>query len=459
MIVSIVSLFFLYCSYSIFISSNGLSYFILAMKRNFFYIFEELFKIMIHYEKFILSNGLRVLVHTDIASPLVAMNILYDVGSRDESPDRTGFAHLFEHLMFGGSINIPRYDEPLEKVGGENNAFTSADITNYYLTLPSKNLETAFWLESDRMLSLAFSEKSLEVQRNIVMEEYKQRYQNKPYGDVWLLLKPLAYKFHPYRWPTIGQKMEHVETASLQDVKDFFKKFYHPGNAILTLSGDISLETAKDLCEKWFAPIPACTPYVRNLPIEPLQTAARSLSVERDVPFDAFYRAYPMCNRLHKDYYACDIISGVLSEGQSSRLNQRLVRELQLFSDINAYLSGDIDEGLFVFSGRLREGVDMKIAEEAIDKEIHTLIHEGVTEIELTKIVNKVESIQVMAEMNITEKAMNLAYWELLGDPSRVNTEIEFYKACTVSDIQNTAAALFKPEKSNTLYYFSSGTL
>lgn len=414
---------------------------------------------MIQYDKFVLSNGLRVLVHTDIASPLVAMNILYDVGSRDENPERTGFAHLFEHLMFGGSVNIPRYDEPLEKVGGENNAFTSSDITNYYLTIPSKNLETAFWLESDRMLSLAFSNKSLDVQRNVVIEEFKQRYLNKPYGDVWLLLKPLAYKIHPYRWPTIGKKMEHIETAQLHDVKEFYDRYYHPGNAIFSLCGDISTEEAKALCEKWFAPLSSRNVFRRNILAEPLQTASRTLSVERDVPYDAIYKAFPMCSRMHPDYYPTDIISGVFSEGQSARLLRHLVNEQQLFTDISAYITGDIDNGLFIFSGRLREGVAMNRAEEALNKEISVMMDDGISESEMEKIVNKVESIQVMAEMNIGEKAMNLAYWELLGNAARINQEVEYYKACTLQKVREVAMDIFRPEKSNTLYYFSKDKL
>lgn len=408
---------------------------------------------MIQFERFTLDNGLRVIVHTDKSTPMAVMNILYDVGARDENPDKTGFAHLFEHLMFGGSANIPDYDEPLQLVGGENNAFTSNDITNYYLSLPAENLETGFWLESDRMLELAFSKKSLDVQRNVVIEEFKQRYLNQPYGDVWLLLRPLAYKVHPYSWPTIGKEISHVADATMDDVKSFFYTHYRPNNAVMVVAGNVELEEVKALCNKWFAPIPAGNVPVRNLPVEPPQTEARTLSVERPVPASAIYKTWHIVNRLHPDFYATDLVSDILANGKSSRLYQRLVKEKKLFTDINAYQTGDIDAGLFVVSGRLAVGTAMEVAEAAIDAELEELKKNQVEERELDKLKNKLEANHVFGEMSALNKAMNLAYAELLGDADRVNTEMERYKVVTPADIQRLANEIFTPENSSTLYY------
>jgi predicted Zn-dependent peptidase len=410
---------------------------------------------MINFERFTLENGLRVLVHTDKSTPMAVMNILYDVGARDENPDKTGFAHLFEHLMFGGSANIPDYDEPLQLVGGENNAFTSNDITNYYLTLPAENLETGFWLESDRMLALAFSDKSLEVQRSVVIEEFKQRYLNQPYGDVWLLLRPLAYKVHPYNWATIGKEIKHVEDATMDDVKGFFYKHYRPNNAILVVAGNVTVEQVKELCNKWFLPIPAGQKIERNLPKEPAQTEARKLTVERAVPASAIYKTWHIADRLHPDYYAVDLASDILSNGKSSRLYQRLVKDQKLFSDINAYQTGDIDAGLFVVSGRLNKDVKMEDAEKAIEEQLDLLKKEIVEERELDKLKNKLESNNVFGEMSVLNKAMNLAYAELLGDANRVNNEMEQYRKVTPADIQRVANTVFTPENSSTLYYYA----
>ncbi|MBI2269599.1 MAG: insulinase family protein [Bacteroidetes bacterium] len=413
---------------------------------------------MIKFDKFTLNNGLRVIVHNDTSTPMVCMNILYDVGARDEDPDKTGFAHLFEHLMFGGSVNIPSYDEPLQRVGGENNAFTTNDITNYYLTLPSNNIETAFWLESDRMLSLGFSEKSLEVQRNVVIEEFRQRYLNQPYGDVWLLLKPMAYKVHPYMWATIGKEISHIENARMEDVKAFFHKHYKPVNAIMVLSGDITTEKAKPLAEKWFGPIPGGEPNKRNLPVEPVQTEARSLTVEKDVPVDAIYKVYHMCSKYDQEYYTVDLISDVLSRGNSSRFHNELLKKQKLFSDINAYVSGDLDKGLFVVSGKLVKGVKMEDAEKAIDAELDKLKTQLVDEKELTKVKNKMESALVFSEMDIMNKAMNLAISEHLGDADIINHEVEKYNAVTASGIQEQAKKIFTKQNSSVLYYLSKKT-
>ncbi|MEO6903369.1 MAG: pitrilysin family protein [Bacteroidia bacterium] len=408
---------------------------------------------MINFEKFQLENGLRVIVHKDSATPLACINILYDVGARDEQPEQTGFAHLFEHLMFGGSANIENYDEPLQLVGGENNAFTTNDITNYYLTLPAENLETGFWLESDRMLSLAFSDKSLEVQRSVVIEEFKQRYLNQPYGDVWLLLRPMAYKIHPYSWDTIGKEIGHIENAKIGDVKNFFKKFYNPNNAIMVVAGSVSLEEVKRLSEKWFAPIPKGPENKRNLPVEPEQTEARSLTVERDVPADAIYKAYHMCSRYDKEYYAIDLISDILSQGNSSRIHNALIKEKKLFSDIHAYVMGDFDKGLFVISGKLAVGISMEKAEKGINEELEKIKNHLVLNDELTKVKNKVEATHVFGEVEVLSKATNLAVSELLGNANIINEEVTKYLAVTAEEIKIQANIIFKPQNCSTLYY------
>lgn len=408
---------------------------------------------MIQFEKFKLKNNLTVIVHTDKSTPLACVNILYDVGARDEDENKTGFAHLFEHLMFGGSINVPNYDEPLQLVGGENNAFTTNDITNYYCTVPAENLETAFWLESDRMLSLAFTDKSLEVQRSVVIEEFKQRYLNQPYGDVWLLLRPLAYHVHPYKWATIGKEISHIENATMDDVKSFFKKHYNPSNAIMVVAGNVELEQVKLLAEKWFAPIDAGSKPTRKLPKEPSQRESRKLSVERDVPVDSIYKAYHMVSRKDKKYYACDLLSDILSRGNSSRLYNALVKDNPLFSELNAYVMGDFDEGLFVVSGKLSEGVSMENAEAAIITELNKIKAEKVNHTELQKCKNKVESSITFSETDVLNKATNLAISELLGDADLINQEIGNYLKVTADDVHEMANAILDENNCSTLYY------
>ncbi len=410
---------------------------------------------MIKTEKFTLENGLRVIIHKDKTTPVVAMNILYDVGAKDEDPDKTGFAHLFEHLMFGGSKNIPEYDVPLQDAGGENNAFTSNDITNYYITIPKTNIETAFWLESDRMLSLAFTDKSLEVQRSVVIEEFKQRYLNQPYGDAWLLIRPLAYKVHPYKWATIGKEISHIENAVMTDVKDFFYKHYTPDNAIMVIAGDVETEEIKRLSKKWFGGIKAGKKTRRKLPDEPTQTQARTLTVERDVPFDAIYKVYHICKRNDKRFYIIDLLSDVLSNGQSSRLYQKLVKEQKLFAQIDAYHTGNVEEGLFVISGKLIKGVSYELAEKAINEQIKIITNELVSDYELQKVKNKVESALLFEESSVLDKAMNLAYFELLGDSDNINLENQKYNAVTKEDIQNEAKKVLLSENCSTLYYKS----
>ncbi len=413
-------------------------------------------KTMTDYSKFVLPNGLKVIVSTDTSTPMVAVNVLYDVGSRDEHPDKTGFAHLFEHLMFGGSVNIPSYDEPLQKAGGENNAFTSNDFTNFYISIPRQNIETAFWLESDRMLSLAFSEKSLEVQRNVVIEEFKQRYLNQPYGDTWMLLRPLVYKVHPYQWSTIGKEISHIADATMDDVREFYHKYYNPSNAILSVVGNVTEEEVRRLCEKWFSPIPGGEPYQRNIPREPRQTERRNLSVSRDVPFDMLFKAFHMCSRMDKDYYASDMLSDVLSNGNSSRLYNNLVKEKKIFSEIDAYITGDIEEGLFVFSGKPVEGISVETAEAAIDHEIEEIKHQLVSDEEMDKIKNKTEASIEFSNVSILNRALKLAANELLGDIELVNTEADKYRAVTAADIQRVANQILVDTNASVLYYLSN---
>lgn len=405
------------------------------------------------FEKAILGNGLRLIVHTDTTTPMVAVNVLYDVGARDEDPNRTGFAHLFEHLMFGGSINVPVYDEPLQMAGGENNAYTTNDITNYYVQLPVQNIETAFWLESDRMLSLAFSEKSLEVQRKVVSEEFKEHYINKPYGDAWQHLRALAYRVHPYQWMTIGKNLQHIEEAQLGDVKAFFKKHYNPSNAVLCVAGNVTMADVKPLAEKWFGGIAPGEKYLRNIPQEPKQTAPRRQTVAADVPVHALYKAWHMPARLMQPYYACDLITEIMGNGFSSRLYQRLVKEDQLFSSIQCYHTGSLDPGLLVVEGRLSEGRSLEEADAAVSAEMKKLTTEPVREEELEKAKNKIAATIEFEDVNLLSRANNLAFYELLGNAGYINEELERYMAVTREMLQGTAAAVLRDENCSTLFY------
>ncbi len=408
---------------------------------------------MIEVSRYLLPNGLKMLHHFDNSTQMVALNIIYDVGSKDEDPSQTGFAHLFEHLMFGGSVNILDFDTPLQKAGGENNAWTSNDITNYYSVVPRQNVETAFWLESDRMLELNFSEKSLSVQKQVVCEEFKQRNLNQPYGDTYMLLRPMAYKVHPYRWPTIGKEISHIENATLEDVKTFFYKHYAPNNAILSIAGNISFEDAVRLTEKWFGPIPRRNIAVRNLPEEPEQKESRFLEVYRSVPLDAITKAWHMCRRTDKEYHSYDLLSDILSNGRSSRLYRHLVMERKMFSDIDASITGDIDAGLFVVTGRLNKGITMEDADEAIKREVSALMAETIEKQELEKVVNKFESNHLFSNINYLNKATNLAYHELIGQAEDINEEVKKYWDITPQDLRRAAQKVFREENSSTLYY------
>ena len=411
---------------------------------------------MIQFDSFTLENGLRVLVHEDKSTPMAVVNVLYDVGAKDESPEKTGFAHLFEHLMFGGSKNIPTYDEPLQVAGGENNAFTTNDLTNYYCQLPAENIETAFWLESDRMLSLAFSKKSLETQRKVVCEEFKEHYINKPYGDVWHKMRTLAYTTHPYKWMTIGSSLQHVEDATLEDVKAFFFKHYTPCNAILAVAGNVDLEQIKSLAEKWFGPIPAGTKYNRDLPIEPAQKSPRHLEVKSNVPLDALYKCWHIYPRTDDRYYATDLISDILSGGGSSRLFQSLVKEKQLFSNLDCYHFGSTDAGLITIEGKLVKGVNIKDAESAVMEELKKISEEGISEAELEKVKNKAESAMAFEDMSIMNRASSIAMYELLGDANLINTELAKYKEVTAEQIKEQCRIIFDENNCSTMYYLAN---
>ncbi len=406
---------------------------------------------MIEFEKHTLKNGLTVLLHHDQTTPLAVVNILYNVGARDEDESKTGFAHLFEHLMFGGSVHIPEFDTPLQAAGGENNAFTSNDITNYYDVLPVQNLETALWLESDRMLSLAFTPKSLEVQRSVVIEEFKQRYLNQPYGDVWLNLRPLAYKVHPYKWATIGKEISHIENATMDDVKAFFSEHYHPGNAILCIAGDIDFKDTLELIEKWFGGIEGKPRNQRNLQPEPVQNEFRSLNLERDVPSHAFYYAFKMVDRNHSDYYTADVLSDILGQDKSARLFLKLKKELQITSEINAYITGSLDQGLLIITGKLNEGRTLEELDEALWNLIDELTTTAISERELEKVLAKIRTSKAFQEQGILNRAMNLCYYELLGDASEINRESDHYKAIDPQNLLRVAQEVLRKENCSLL--------
>lgn len=408
---------------------------------------------MIDFQKKILANGLTVIAHTDNSTPMAAVNLLYKVGSRNEEPERTGFAHLFEHLMFSGSANVPDFDTPIQIAGGENNAFTNNDYTNYYIALPKENIETALWLESDRMAALNFAEQPLNVQKRVVIEEFSQRYLNQPYGDLWLLLRPLCYQRHPYRWATIGISPEHIERATLEDVRAFFRKYYLPNNAILSIAGDFSCDEIFELAEKWFGDIPGGEAVNDILPQELPQCEQRILEVERDVPVSVIYITFPMAERASREFVVCDVISDLLSNGTSSRLYQRLIKDNTLFSSVNAYVTGELDGGLFVVTGRVQQGVSIELAEEALWLELERL--NDIEDVELEKVKNKFEANNIFSEINVLNKAMNLAFFEMVGDATLINGEVEEHKSVTKEEIYSVCKRLLSPQRSNVLRYKS----
>jgi zinc protease len=408
---------------------------------------------MIQYQNFTLSNGLDVYVIEDSTTPMAVVNVLYNVGSRDEDENRTGFAHLFEHLMFGGSKNIPSYDTPLQKVGAQNNAFTSTDITNYYITLPAANIETAFWLESDRMMSLSFDPKVLEVQQKVVIEEFKQRYLNQPYGDVWLKLRPLAYTQHPYRWATIGKDISHIENATLDDVRAFFYKFYLPNNAKLVVAGNVTTEQVKVLCKKWFEPIPAGPAYVRNIAPEPVQSVARLMEISAKVPLNAIYKVWKMPGRFEAGFEVADILKDIIGRGKSARLYQKLLKEQPIFAGISAGTTQSSDTGLLVVQGNLNQGVTLEEANAAIELVLQDVVTNNVSEAELTKTKNQAEFLSSFSEIELLNRAMNLAFAANAGNAELVNQEAAKIQRVSLNDLSISAKQILSPSNCSTLYY------
>lgn len=408
---------------------------------------------MISYEKMILQNGLTVLMHEDKNTPIASISVLYKVGSRDEHPEKTGFAHLFEHLMFGGSVNIPDYDGVMQRAGGENNAYTNHDYTHFFTTLPAVNIETALWLESDRMLELMLQKEVLDVQKKVVVEEFYETCLNLPYGDVWHELSALNYEKHPYKWPTIGVHPSHIEKANLTDVKKFYNKYYHPGNAILVIAGPISIKRMKELAMKWFNDIPSGKTIKKNYSTEPPKKEARHKQSHAEVPVDAIYMTFPCPARADKAFYAVDLLSDIFSNGPSSRLIHRLTRENKYFNHIDCYVTGDFDPGLIVFEGRPTEKISLQDAEEIISKEINDLKNQLIESSELQKWKNKAESTLVLSEMGIQSKSMNLGFFEALGNADLMNAESEIYQSLTAEEIQQAAKVWLKDDQKSVLTY------
>ncbi|MEM6800918.1 MAG: pitrilysin family protein [Bacteroidota bacterium] len=405
----------------------------------------------INFETFTLENGLKVIVHEDHSIPFAVVDVLYRVGSKDEQEHRTGFAHLFEHLMFEGSKHIPSYDKPLQRVGGQNNAFTTADITNYYLSLPSNQLETGFWLESDRMLELAFSQEKLDIQKSVVIEEYKQRYLNQPYGDAHLKLRGLHFEKHPYRWPTIGKDISHVEEATLEEVKDFFFSFYAPNNATLVVAGDVKMDQVKDLAQKWFGPIPFRNLKKRELPLEPPQKTGKSMTVSGEVPYPAVYKMYHVPAHTERGYYISDIITDLLSNGKSALLFQDMVKTKKLSPQVNAYSWGMHHPGIISIDGRLAEGVSIEAYEKGLNESLAKI--QELTEEDLSRIKGKLEASFVMQQTRLLNKTMTLAISDSLGDPDLINTTPQIYEGISLEEVKKMAVEILAAHNCSTLYY------
>ena len=408
---------------------------------------------MITYDKHTLQNGLTVIANHDRASRMAAVNILYKVGARNERPERTGLAHLFEHLMFRGTVAIPDFDTPVQMACGDNNAFTNNDYTDFYITLPVANIETALWLESDRMTGLNLSSEAIEIEKRVVIEEFRQRYFNQPYGDLNMLLRDMVYTTHPYRWATIGLTPDHIEQASAEEIRDFYRRFYHPSNAILSVSADIEPERVFELAEKWFGGIEDTRYTIPAIEPEPEQNAARRLEVERDVPATTITIAFQMGNRLSRDFFLGDMTSDLLAGGDSARLYERLIKQKRLFASTNAYISGDVDRGMFVFTGQLLPSTSEAEAEAAIWEEIADLQRGNITAYELEKVKNKFEANTLFGELNVMNKAMNLGYYEMIGDLGLINREVDIYRSLSADDVASFSARTFRPENSSTLIY------
>lgn len=408
---------------------------------------------MIQYQRKILDNGLEVIIHEDHTTPLVAVNLLYKVGSKDEHEDRTGFAHLFEHLMFGGSVNAPDFDEPIQMAGGENNAFTNNDITNFYITIPAQNIETALWLEADRMQNLLLNKNALEIQRKVVVEEFKETCLNKPYGDLWHHMAQQAYKVHPYKWPTIGKDISHIEEASLDDVSEFLSTYYVPNNAVLVLAGNIKTDHGFELCEKWFGTIPSGKPIKRAIGKEPKQEEERKLILNKEVPSTAVFISFPMVSKNDSEFFAYDMLSDILGNGRSSRLYQNLHKKKNYFAKIDAYVTGTLDPGLLIIDGRIAEGISNDVAIDAIWSELEKISTQTISDDELQKIKNIIVTTIEFSEINILNKAMNLAYYASIDDIDMINMQRVKYDEVTSEQLQKVAQQLFIKSNSNTLIY------
>lgn len=426
----------------------------MAQKKDIIYDKKGIFS-MIEFSKTTLDNGLRVILNRDISTPLTSVNVLYNVGSADENPEHTGIAHLFEHLMFEGSVNIPDFDKTLQTAGGDNNAFTNSDITNYYLTLPAQNLETALWMESDRMLHLDFSQKKLTTQKDVVTEEFRQTYLNQPYGDIGALLRELLYKVHPYQWPTIGKSIDHIQKTSLEDIRSFFNRFYNPSNAIITVSGNFKTQVALENIKKWFGDIPAGRYNLRRLPGEPAQNAKRLNQVSRDVPISEIYIAYPTGKRTDESFFETDIITDILGSGKSSRLRENLVKKKKVFSESNAWISGSLDKGYLVIYGKLLQNTTMDDAEKYLLEQVELLKCTNIEEYELEKVKNKIESSNTFAELTTVNKAINLSFFELTGNADLINQQNKIYRQITAEQIKKCANKFLTEKNSCTLRYLS----
>lgn len=408
---------------------------------------------MLSIRKTILDNGLRVIVHEDHTTPLAACNIVYNVGSRDEHPDHTGFAHLMEHFMFTGSKNVPDFDKVLQKVGAINNAYTSQDLTHYYEVLPANNLETTLWLESDRMLELAFRQQSLDIQKQVVIEEFKENFLNRPYGDLMMLFNQMAYERHPYQWLPIGKKPEHIAEVDMDMIKDFYYRFYRPNNAVLVVAGNVHFDEVAALAEKWFGDIPPGDVPEKNYPKELPQKNLRIKTVERNVPSDVLMKGWLMCNRMHPDYYACDLLSDMFGTGQSSYLYQKLVNEQKLFTDISASVMGTTDEGLFLISGRPVEGVSIEDADAALCSYLYGFKPDNNFSHDLEKVQNRAESVLLNNEIKIDDRATNLAVGETISNVEYFLDERQHYFDVTEEQMLRLISEMLTEKRSNTLYY------
>ena len=409
----------------------------------------------LQFKRHILANGLRLIVHEDHSTPLASCNVVYNVGSRDENPEMTGMAHLFEHFMFTGSKHIPDYDAQLQSVGAFNNAYTTQDITHYYITLPAVNIEHALWLESDRMLELAFQQEKLDIQKHVVIEEFKENFLNRPYGDMWMLYNQFFFQKHTYQWLPIGKEISHIEKVSMDDMKAFFYRFYRPNNAVLTIAGDVKFEEIVPLVEKWFGPIPAGTDSVwdRKYPQENLQTEKRLFEVQRNVPADMLFKGWPTCGRLTPDFYAYDMLSDLFGSGQSSYLYKKFVMEDALFTDISAYITGTLDPGIFIIGGRPAEGVSIEEANKRLSDYLYQLPQNCINAHDLQKVKNRVESIILQNDIKIEDRSSSLAVAECFSCAEDFNDETNRYFAVSEEQINTLCNNMFRQEQETTMYY------